>query len=329
MPAILKKTIVLVLVVVSAALIWQFGFKPRMVRYQSWIGGVTDIYRIRDFTRSSSTGHADDYTLFRHYWRIECMDGQVRKIELPFKRWLEPIQSIIGQEMQDAYELNKAIPAMKVSSEKFPKALTKDKQTQEVDTFFEGLQEKMKERSKKYMKEEVTETVKFECSNGTFLVKLHPEWAPTGVMHFQQLVSEEFFDGAKFFRVVKDFVAQFGIAADPAVMKKWAGKNIMDDPVKTSNKKGTLTFAAGEQPNTRSTQLFINLADNSKSQGLDKRGFAPIGEVIEGIEVVEALYSGYGEQLTRQQSTISSQGNAFLDKNYPELDFIKSASFVE
>ena len=165
--------------------------------------------------------------------------------------------------------------------------------------------------------------VNFDTSKGAFTVEVHRDWAPQGVDRFYALVQSGFFNDARFFRVVKDFVVQFGIGKDPAVQAKWREATIPDDPVKQSNKRGYLVFATAG-PNTRTTQLFINLADNSAS--LDAQGFAPFGKVAEGMEVVDSLFGGYGEQ--PQQPMIQAQGNQYLESQFPKLDYIKSAKIV-
>lgn len=170
--------------------------------------------------------------------------------------------------------------------------------------------------------------VEFDTSKGKVVVELHRDWAPNGVDHFYTLVKTGFFDGTRFFRAIRGFVAQFGIAGDPKTNALWAGANIPDDPPRQSNVTGTLTFAATQMPNSRSTQLFFNLRDNSKS--LDRQGFAPIGKVITGMDVVESFYTGYGEMGPDGEGPnpqmIASQGNAYLESQFPRLDFIKKAT---
>lgn len=168
--------------------------------------------------------------------------------------------------------------------------------------------------------------VKFETSKGDFVVTVTRDWSPVGADRFYTLVKSGFYDGARFFRVLPGFVAQFGIAADPAVTAKWREANLTDDPVKQSNKRGTVTFATGG-PNTRTTQVFINLADNER---LDPRGFSPFGAVSQGMEVVDQFYSGYGEGAPSgngpDQKTAESDGNAYLSRDFPKLDYIKKAT---
>jgi peptidyl-prolyl cis-trans isomerase A (cyclophilin A) len=167
-----------------------------------------------------------------------------------------------------------------------------------------------------------TYAVDMETTQGPVVITVDRSLAPNGAQHFYDLVKAKYFDGARFYRVVPGFVVQWGGAADPAVSKKW-DVTIPDDPVKTSNVRGTVTFAATGQPNTRTTHLFINLADNGR---LDGMGFAPIGRVTSGMDAVDKIYPGYGEQ--PDQSQIASSGNAYLEKQFPKLDYIKTARIV-
>jgi peptidyl-prolyl cis-trans isomerase A (cyclophilin A) len=162
--------------------------------------------------------------------------------------------------------------------------------------------------------------VTFKTTRGTFVVTVHRAWAPLGADRFYNLVRAQFFDGVAFFRVVKGFVVQFGISGDPAVSRAWQNANIKDDPVKTSNTPGTITFAdAG--PNTRTTQVFVNIGNNGSN--LDGQGFAPFGRVTSGMSVVNDIFSGYGQQ--PDQQLMSTQGNAYLHKHFPKLDHIVTA----
>jgi len=164
--------------------------------------------------------------------------------------------------------------------------------------------------------------VKFECSNGTFVVECHRDWAPLGAARFEQLVKEGFFNEGRFFRVLPGFVVQFGLSGDPALNKKWRSERIKDDPVKQSNTAGMITFATGG-PNTRTTQLFINLASNSR---LDRDGFSVFGQVTEGMDVVKGINAEYRD--LPNQGMIEEQGNAYLKQAFPKLDYIKSAAIV-
>jgi peptidyl-prolyl cis-trans isomerase A (cyclophilin A) len=165
--------------------------------------------------------------------------------------------------------------------------------------------------------------VSFDTSRGPVMIEVTRADAPTGADRFYNLVKAKYFDGARFFRVIPGFMAQFGLAADPAVSKTW-DVPIQDDPVKASNVRGTLTFAATGAPNSRSTQLFINFGDNSR---LDSQRFAPFGKVVSGMEFVDQIYSGYGEN--PDQGRIETEGNTYLEKEFPSLDYIKTARLVE
>ena len=171
--------------------------------------------------------------------------------------------------------------------------------------------------------------VKFETTAGNFVVEVHRGWAPLGAERFHELVTAGFYDECKFFRVIKKpepFMVQFGISGDPRVMAKWRNAKIKDDPVgKKSNKKGYITFATSG-PNSRTTQVFINYKTNTF---LDDQGFTPFGEVVEGMDVVEKLYSVYGGAPSDDQPQIQSEGNKFLESKYPNLDAIKKADFVK
>jgi peptidyl-prolyl cis-trans isomerase A (cyclophilin A) len=162
----------------------------------------------------------------------------------------------------------------------------------------------------------------FTTTAGNFVISVHRDWAPLGADRFYNLVRRGFFTNASFFRVVPGFVVQFGLNANPAINHAWADAKFADDPVKQSNKRGTLVFATAG-PNTRTTQLFINFGDNAR---LDGMGFAPFGEITEGMDIVDKINSSYGEQ--PQQDQITDQGDAYISKNFPNIDKIKLARIV-
>jgi len=163
---------------------------------------------------------------------------------------------------------------------------------------------------------------KFSTTAGDFVVEVHRDWAPLGADRFYNLVRSGFFTNAAFFRVVPGFVVQFGLGPDPAVNKVWENAKIKDDPVRQSNKRGSIVFATAG-PNTRTTQLFINYADNS---GLDHQGFAPFGTVVQGMALVDGIFAGYRE--TPNQNLITSKGDAYLKASFPRMDKIKSAEIL-
>lgn len=166
--------------------------------------------------------------------------------------------------------------------------------------------------------------VKFATTKGDFVIRVVRAWAPLGADRFYNLVKNHFYDVARFFRCVDGFVVQFGLTGNPAVNKAWKDANIKDDPVKASNKLGFITFAMAGK-GTRTTQVYINLGDNSR---LDAMGFAPFGQVTSGMDVVQSFYSGYADAPTLHQAEITNQGNAYLEKNFPMLDTIKTAIIV-
>lgn len=163
----------------------------------------------------------------------------------------------------------------------------------------------------------------FTTTKGDFVIEVHRDWAPLGADRFYNLVKNGFFTNAAFFRVVPGFVVQFGLNANPAINKAWEKATIKDDPVKGSNTRGMVVFATAG-PNTRTTQLFINFADRNKF--LDPMGFAPFGTVIEGMDVVDKITSEYGER--PQQDKITEEGDAYLVKNFPMIDKIKTAKIL-
>jgi cyclophilin family peptidyl-prolyl cis-trans isomerase len=165
--------------------------------------------------------------------------------------------------------------------------------------------------------------VEFQCSNGTFIVEVHPEWSPLGAAQFRQAVEDGVYNEARFFRVIPGFIAQWGIPGDPEKTAMWEKRNIQDEPVKTSNVRGTITYAKSNQPNSRTIQLFINIGNNAN---LDGMGFSPFGKVVKGLEVVDEITSEYGEK--PDQGEMESRGNAYLKEYFPKLDYIKEAKVL-
>jgi peptidyl-prolyl cis-trans isomerase A (cyclophilin A) len=167
---------------------------------------------------------------------------------------------------------------------------------------------------------------KFETSKGDFVVTVHRAWAPLGADRFFNLVKSGYYDDCRFFRVIDSVMAQVGINGNPEVQSAWDAARIKDDPINGSNKRGFVSFATAGA-DTRATQFFVNLKNNTS---FDRLGSAPLGEVTSGMEVVDSLYSGYGEGAPRgrgpDQSAIRMEGNAYLTRNFPKLDFVKRAT---
>jgi peptidyl-prolyl cis-trans isomerase A (cyclophilin A) len=163
--------------------------------------------------------------------------------------------------------------------------------------------------------------VDFDTSTGMFVVEVHRDWAPLGADRFYNLVKNGFYDDVRFYRVIPNFMVQFGMSGNPAVTAAWNGTTLNDDPVKQSNKRGYITYANTGRPNSRGTNLFINYKDNAF---LDPQRFAPFGQVVQGMDIVEKINAQYGEQ--PEQPLMISQGNAYLIKAFPKLDYIKTAT---
>lgn len=168
----------------------------------------------------------------------------------------------------------------------------------------------------------------FETSKGAFVIEVTRAWSPLGADRFYNLVNNGYFDGVHFFRVLDGFMAQFGLHGDPYVSAAWRNHPIQDDPVTQSNLRGTVTFATAG-PDTRTTQVFINFGDNAN---LDSQGFSPFGQVVEGMDVVDQLHSGYGESAPSGtgplQQNILARGNDYLDDGFPDLDHVERATIV-
>ena len=171
-----------------------------------------------------------------------------------------------------------------------------------------------------------TYKARFDTSKGVFVIDVHRDYAPLGADRFYNLVKNGFYDDDRFFRVISGFMVQFGINGDPKISAPWRDAQIKDDPVKQSNKRGFISFATSG-PNSRTTQVFINFGDNGR---LDSSGFSPFGQVTSGMNVVDSLYSGYGEGAPSgrgpNQGQIQFEGNAYLVKAFPNLDYVKKAT---
>jgi cyclophilin family peptidyl-prolyl cis-trans isomerase len=193
----------------------------------------------------------------------------------------------------------------------------------------EGVSQKLEATMSARAVEAVAETtaevfqVEFVCSNGTFIVEVHPEWSPLGSAQFRAAIEDGVYTEARFFRVVPGFIVQCGIPADPEKSAAWEQRNIKDEPVRAKNLRGTVTFAKSGMPDSRTTQIFVNIGNNER---LDAMGFAPFGKVVKGLEVIDEINAEYGE--SPEQEEMESRGNAYLKENYPRLDYIKEVKIL-
>lgn len=168
--------------------------------------------------------------------------------------------------------------------------------------------------------------IEFMTTKGRMLVRAHRDWSPKGVDRLFVLAQNNYYDSIAFYRTVPRFVAQFGYTRDSAVNAAWSQSRIEDEPVRTTNARGTLVYARGG-PNTRSVQMYFNIVDNARLDTLNGFGFPPIARIVEGVEVLDSLYSGYGN--SPRQPTIAREGNAYLKREFPELDYIVTARVVK
>jgi peptidyl-prolyl cis-trans isomerase A (cyclophilin A) len=173
--------------------------------------------------------------------------------------------------------------------------------------------------------------VKLDTTKGDIVIEVTRKWSPNAADHFYELVENGFYNGCRLFRVIEGFVVQTGIAANPKINAEWKDKNIPDDhyhnqdPNRQSNTRGYVSFASTGQPNSRTTQFFINAGGNSR---LDSMGFTPFGKVLSGMAAVDSFYGGYGEEPLHSSQRIEAEGNAYLDKAFPKLDTIKKATVL-
>lgn len=173
---------------------------------------------------------------------------------------------------------------------------------------------KMTENTQRYL---------FETTQGVWVLDVYPDWAPIGAAQFEEAVEAGVYNGAGVFRVVPGFVIQFGIPGDPALAAEWSERMIQDEPVKAPNTPGTVTFAKSSRPNSRTTQLFVNLGEN---QQLDQMGFSPFGKVVHGMDVVQAINAEYGEQ--PRQDLVQRMGNTYLQDRFPRMDYVQRVTKV-
>jgi peptidyl-prolyl cis-trans isomerase A (cyclophilin A) len=187
--------------------------------------------------------------------------------------------------------------------------------------------EKDKLKTPAALNEKAPDTYKanFDTSAGTFVIEVHRDWDPSGADRFYNLVKSGFYDDCRFYRVVPNFMVQWGINGDPTVAAAWMNARFKDEKVKQGNRRGYVSFAKPQAPNARTTQVFVNFKDNTDS--LDPQGFSAFGQVTNGMNVVDKLYGGYGGNLNQQQ--IQAGGNEYLKKTYPKMDYIKKATIAQ
>jgi len=165
---------------------------------------------------------------------------------------------------------------------------------------------------------------RFDTSKGPFVIETHRDWSPRGADRFYNLVKNGFYDDCRFFRVIAGFLVEFGVHGNPDIQNAWTGAFFPDDPVRQSNKRGFVAFAKSTASHSRSTRIFINLQDNLSMD----EGFSPFGRVTEGMDVVDMLHSGYAGEPQKQFTRMLAEGNAFLERTFPKLDYIRTATIV-
>jgi peptidyl-prolyl cis-trans isomerase A (cyclophilin A) len=311
--------IVAAVVAGTAAFAWRYNLFAGFTWFDTYEGTLTETARQYNFNRANTKAvlmHTrDDWRNYDYYWLVReegvPEDGPIRKVQVPAELW---------QTGKDGATV------VKEFLHRYPKALPL---TPEQQAAYEAKMEARQEEEARHKRvEEIEKTesmmgmmtpdvfyVRFETTAGDFTIEFRKEWAPVGATRIYQLVREGVLEDTRFFRVVPGFAAQFGIPGNPRAASVWQQANLPDEKeVVYSNVRGTVTFAMAATPNSRTTQLFINLADNAF---LDAQGFAPVGRVVEGMDAVEAINAEYGEGPDQQR--VQEMGNAYLDEYYPNL----------
>lgn len=320
---ILVGIIVLAAIVGAAAFAWRYNFLAGFTWFDSYRGTLVEAARQYNFNRANTKAvlrHTrDDWRNYDYYWLVReegvPEGGPVRKVQVPAELW---------QTGKDGATVVKGF------LHRYPEALPL---TPEQQAAYEAKMEaRQEEEARRKRVEEIEKTenmmgimtpdvfyVRFETTAGDFTLEFRKEWAPVGVTRVYQLVRERVLEDTRFFRVVPGFAAQFGIPGDPQAAAVWQQANLPDEKeVVYSNIRGAVSFAKAAAPNSRTTQLFINLADNPR---LDAQNFAPVGRVVKGMDAVEAINAEYGEKPDQQR--IQEMGNAYLDEYFPNLTRIE------
>jgi cyclophilin family peptidyl-prolyl cis-trans isomerase len=326
--------------VVAAVLAYQWWLVPNFLFFQSFEGTIVAIGDKPDFEKSANLEapmqHVKpDWQTHDYMWRVEEPDGSRRTVQVPFELWQQAVEGqrvtkkalrtlpVLGAVPEPAEEAGEPVTAVEEAEPPAEEVLEAGERfiPASADVFpFEELDSPpltpAGEMPASYL-------VKFECTHGDFVAEFYNAWAPLGYERVYELTAADFFDDARFFRVMPEFIVQFGLPADPMVYRQWRDSALEDEPRRLPNTRGTISFAKSG-PNTRTTQLFVNLADNAM---LDAQDFTPVGQVVWGIDVVDGINAEYGEQ--PNQGRIQQAGNAYLDEQYPNLTAIERAVFVK
>lgn len=317
MTTFLRTLVVIAIVAGGIGALWYYDRLPGKTLLQSYEGTITEPYRVFDFERAmqrpqpahgSDSENPADYD---YYWRVKTDSGAEIKVQAPLQLWYGSEE---GQRVSKArFSLFPTLGAPPSNAE------ADTEQADAAATEAQAPNATAGESPSASGAAPDRFEVAFVCDHGEFTAEFIRDWAPLGVDRVYELVTSGALDGSKFFRVVPGFVVQFGIPADPDEAARWRDARIQDDPVKQSNVRGTITFAAAG-PNTRTSQMFVNYGDNTM---LDQQGFAPVGRVISGMETVEVINSRYGE--APDQSLIQAMGDQYLSQQFPDLTVIKEA----
>jgi len=317
----LARTLLVVAVVAGGiGALWYYDRLPGKTLLQSYAGVIAEPYRVYNHARASQReqfhGNSENWADYDYFLRIETDNGKELRVAVPAAIWYES---------DTGYRVSKALFSIYPT---VTPALV-DAETDGSEDAAAAAGEASDATADAEADAAIAQAdpgpaparfeVTFVCDHGEFTAEFIRDWAPLGVERIYDLVADGAFDGCKFFRVVRGFVVQFGIPADPAKAARWRDARIQDDPVKQSNVRGTITFAAAG-PNTRTSQIFINLGDNT---ALDQQGFAPVGRVIAGMDVVDAINAEYGEK--PDQSLIQTLGDQYLSQQFPNLTVIQEA----
>lgn len=324
-----KRNVVIGLIVLAGVLalsgfFWRYNVFGGITWFDAYEGTLVETARHYNFNRANTKAvlrHTrDDWRNYDYYWLVReegvPEDGPIRKVKVPAELW---------QTGKDGADVVKGF------LHRYPKVMPLTPEQQAA--YDEKMEQRKEEEARRKRLEEIEKTeemmglmtpevfyARFETTAGDFTIEFRKEWGPVGATRVFQLLRDGLFEGMRFFRVVPDFAVQFGIPGNPQAAALWSEAKLPDEKeVVYSNVRGTVSFAKSAQPHSRTTQLFINLADNTF---LDAQGFAPVGRVVEGMEAVDAINAEYGEEPS--QSRIQEMGDEYLDAHFPNLTRIES-----